>query len=76
MRIPACPCTGHFARRIVLMKKIAVTMKEAAAISSISRTKLYEAIKNGELKTKMNGTSRILTVENLEHYVESLPEGT
>ena len=58
------------------MKKIAVTMKEAAAISSISRTKLYEAIKNGELKTKMNGTSRILTVENLEHYVESLPEGT
>ena len=55
------------------MQKIAVTIHEAAAISGIGRTTLYELFKAGKLTPRKSGSRTLVLVDELERYVRSLP---
>ena len=55
------------------MKKIAVTIPEAVAISGIGRTSLYALFKSGDLPARKRGNRTLILVEELERYVKNLP---
>lgn len=55
------------------MEKLALTIHEAAAASSISRSRLYELIKAGALITKKNGHKTLILAEDLKAFLEALP---
>ena len=48
------------------MKPLGVTVPAALAISGFGRTKLYDLIKNGTVKTKKFGTRTIVIYSSLE----------
>jgi excisionase family DNA binding protein len=51
-----------------------LTLFEASIVSGIGRTKLYEAIGNGELKARKLGTRTIVLRDDLLGFLKSLPE--
>ena len=57
------------------MTRIAVTVANATAIAGIGRTKLYEEIRAGKLRTRKAGRLTLILVEDLEAYVRALPFG-
>jgi predicted DNA-binding transcriptional regulator AlpA len=60
---------------MVPMQKIAVTLREATALSGIGRSSLYKLFKTGELTPRKAGKRTLLIVAELESYVKSLPAG-
>jgi hypothetical protein len=57
------------------MKKIAVTLREATALSGIGRSSLYKLFNEGKLIPRKAGKRTLILVEELENYVKCLPMG-
>ena len=52
---------------------IAVSVKRAAELLSISRAKLYELIKSGELEIRKCGSRTLIRYQDLQHLIDTLP---
>lgn len=48
------------------MKPIAIPVREACQVGGLGRTKLYELVKTGELKTVSVGRRRLVLFASLE----------
>ena len=55
-----------------LRSKLLLTLDEAQAITGLSRDLLQEAIKNGELPSKMMGKAHRIKTQDLERYIADL----
>lgn len=55
-----------------LRSKLLLTLDEAQAITGLSRDLLQEAIKNGELPSKMMGRAYRIKTQDLERYIADL----
>lgn len=53
---------------------IAYDIPAAVAVSGIGRTKLFEAMKHGQLKARKFGRRVLILPDDLKAFVESLPE--
>ena len=54
--------------------KIAYSIQEFSKSASIGRTKLYLAIKNGELKARKFGKRTLIEYQDGVDFIRSLPE--
>ena len=52
---------------------LALSVDKAAAVVGIGRTKLYEAIKLGQLRARKAGRHTIILTDDLKTFLESLP---
>jgi hypothetical protein len=52
---------------------IAYPLPEAARIAGISRTRIFEAVRNKELTARKAGRSTIIEIEEPRRWVRSLP---
>jgi excisionase family DNA binding protein len=55
------------------MQPIALTIAEACSASRIGRTRLYEAIRAGELRARKHGKRTLVLNDDLRQWLESLP---
>ena len=63
------------ARRLALpQEKLALSIKEAAQMSSLGETSIYKAIKDGQLISRKYGTRTIIRRVDLDSFLESLPQ--
>ena len=53
-----------------LVPPLAVSTKEAGRLLSVSLSRLYELLRNGELRSYEDGHSRRVTMLSIEQYVE------
>ena len=53
--------------------KLALTVEEAAAAGGPGRTKIFEAIRNGELTAHKAGRRTVILVEDYKSYLAALP---
>jgi len=51
-----------------------LTLDEASVVSGIGRTKLYEAVGNGQLTARKYGSRTIILRDDLMKFLASLPE--
>ncbi len=60
--------------------KIAHTIPEAVAVSGVSRSAIYLALKTGELRARKRGTRTLIEDAELRRFIANLPafgaEGT
>ena len=54
--------------------KLAYTIEETVEAGAGSRTKVYEAINAGALKARKRGKRTIILHDDLQRFLESLPE--
>lgn len=47
-------------------------VNEAVEASRISRTRMYELISSGKIKTAKNGRTRLISAESLKYYLSSI----
>jgi excisionase family DNA binding protein len=59
--------------RVSTIAPIAVAIEDAARIVGVSRTRIFEAIRNSELSARKAGRSTIIEVDELKRWVQSLP---
>jgi excisionase family DNA binding protein len=59
-----------------MQNSIALKISEVCAASRVGRTKVYEAIKRGELRAKKHGKSTIVLHADLLDWLNSLPEAS
>jgi len=52
---------------------IAVAIEAVPALVGVSRTRIFEAIRNGELSARKAGRSTIIEIEELKRWIKSLP---
>lgn len=52
---------------------IAVAIENVPAIVGVSRTRIFEAVRNSELSARKAGRSTIIEVDELRRWVKSLP---
>jgi hypothetical protein len=52
---------------------IAVAIENAPQIVGVSRTRIFEAIRNSELSARKAGRSTIIEIDELKRWVKSLP---
>jgi excisionase family DNA binding protein len=52
---------------------IAVSIENAPQIVGVSRTRIFEAIRNGDLSARKAGRSTIIETDELKRWVRSLP---
>ncbi|MBP0115315.1 MULTISPECIES: helix-turn-helix domain-containing protein [Bradyrhizobium] len=52
---------------------LVLKISEACAASRIGRTKLYDAIKRGELRARKNGKSTLILQADLVEWLNGLP---
>lgn len=57
-----------------MQKPITVTIPDAVAASGMSRSALYEALKRGDLVARKAGRRTLISIEDLEAYIASLPK--
>lgn len=62
------------AKLMPAVSHISVKPKEASLITGVGRTKLYEAINNGELTAIKRGRSTLLMVDDLRKWMENSPK--
>jgi excisionase family DNA binding protein len=55
------------------MQPIALSIAEACAASHISRTRIYEAIREGELTARKHGRRTLILSADLHQWLQSLP---
>jgi hypothetical protein len=60
---------------VLRAQPLAVNIAAAAAMTSISATKLDEAIRAGTLPARHYGNRLVIRVADLEKWVDSFPEG-
>jgi excisionase family DNA binding protein len=53
--------------------QLAMTIAEACAASRIGRTRVYEAIRAGELRARKHGKRTLILADDLRRWLESLP---
>ena len=53
------------------MEKILVTVEDATHILSMGRTRIYQLIKSGELKSVKCGKSRRIVADSIRTYVDT-----
>jgi len=53
--------------------RIAFSPEEAAIVTGRSRSRIFQAIKNGELQARKDGRATILTSAELSRWVEAMP---
>jgi excisionase family DNA binding protein len=53
--------------------RIALTPDEAAASAAVSRTRIFAAIKAGELTCRKTGKATLIETDELRRWVRSLP---
>lgn len=58
----------------VNMFKLAYTIQEAVEAGAGGRSKIYEAIKAGELRAKKRGARTVILADDLASYLEALPD--
>ena len=63
VRVKRAPRTA--AQEIPFMQRLTCTIKEACKVSGLGRTKLYELIDHGALKTSTVGRRRLVHVPSL-----------
>lgn len=54
--------------------KLLITTEEAASVLGIGRTRMYELVRSGKVRSVTLGRSRRIRPEDLETYVEQLAE--
>jgi excisionase family DNA binding protein len=59
-----------------LAEKFALTIDEACELASVGRTKLYLALRAGELRAKKRGTTTLILPAELRRWLEALPDWT
>jgi hypothetical protein len=59
-----------------MQNSIAVKISEVCAASRVGRTKVYEAIKRGELRAKKHRKSTIVLHADLLDWLNALPEAS
>jgi excisionase family DNA binding protein len=50
-----------------------LSISEACAVAGIGRTKIYQAISNGNLKARKCGKRTLILRDELRHFLTSLP---
>jgi hypothetical protein len=55
------------------MEHVAYPLPEAARIAGISRTRIFEAVRNQELTIRKAGRASIVTHDDLVAWIKSLP---
>jgi hypothetical protein len=55
------------------LPRIAVTPDEAAIVTGRTRTRIFEALKNGEITGRKDGKAVIIEIGELERWVRSFP---
>ena len=58
----------------VVLEKFFYKPEEAAQLTSRGRTKIYEALRNGELRSIKADRSRLIPADALREYAEKLAE--
>ena len=58
------------------MQKLSYNVKEAVSITGIPRTKLYNFISSGELKTIKAGRTTLIRATDLQGLIDNLPINT
>lgn len=53
------------------MERISVKIPEAVRLSGLSRSRLYELMKNGDIEFAKVGSSTLILVESLREFVHS-----
>lgn len=56
------------------MTKAYGTLPEAVQFSGMSRTSIYEALKDGRLKARKAGRRTLISFADLESYLANLPQ--
>ena len=57
-----------------VVERYALTIDEAAEASTLGRTKLFELIYDGTLKSKMVGRRRLIIAKSLREFIEGGPD--
>ena len=55
------------------LQRIAVTPDEAAIVTGRTRTRIFEALKNGEITGRKDGKAVVIEIAELERWVRSFP---
>jgi excisionase family DNA binding protein len=55
------------------LEKLALTIQEAAQLSSLGQTSIYKAIKDGKLRSRKYGARTIITRVDLASFLNDLP---
>lgn len=55
-------------------KPITVTIPDAVKVSGLSRSALYEALRRGDLIARKAGRRTLITMSDLEAYIDGLPK--
>ena len=58
------------------MEKLALTIQEAAQLSSLGQTSIYKATRDGQLISRKYGTPTIITRSDLTSFLTNLPVET
>jgi len=53
--------------------RIALSAEEAATSAGVSRTRIFQAIKSGEMTCRKSGKTTVIEVAELARWVRSLP---
>ena len=56
------------------MQQLSYAIAEVPAITGLGRTKIYEYMNSGKLKSRKIGKRRIILKEDLEHFLKNLEE--
>jgi excisionase family DNA binding protein len=55
------------------LPRIAVTPDEAAIVTGRTRTRIFEALKNGEIAGRKDGKAVVIEISELKRWVRSFP---
>lgn len=56
-----------------MSEKLSYTIAEAVAVSGVSRSTLYRAMKAGDLQARKRGRTTLFMADELRRWLESLP---
>jgi hypothetical protein len=57
------------------MNPIAISLRDATALSGIGRSSLYKLFNEGKLTPRKSGKRTLILVSELESYLKNLPTG-
>lgn len=57
-----------------LQQRLAVSPSEAAKMAGIGRTRLYESLSNGELRSFKIGARRLIRIRDLDRWLSSFEQ--
>ncbi|WP_225648637.1 helix-turn-helix domain-containing protein [Bradyrhizobium australafricanum] len=76
---PQAKATSRITKRDAPLRlaaeKLALTVPEVAALTSLGQTSVYKAIREGRLRIRKYGTRTIITRADLASFLENLPDG-